>query len=144
MRIIVHFGERLAQLMFEKNLNDKQFSKAVGLSAATVCLWRTGRQNISLSNALKLANFFNCSLDYLVGRSENSAEYKAVDCPPFYSRLIEIMKSRNISRYRIVRETKLSDGNFYSWKKGGDPFIQSVIDLADYFDCTLDYLAGRE
>ncbi|GHU98986.1 hypothetical protein FACS1894211_03620 [Clostridia bacterium] len=38
----------------------------------------------------------------------------------------------------------MSENNLYSWKKGGDPFRQPVVDLTDYFGCTLDYFLGRE
>lgn len=144
MRILSDFGERLSELIFDKNLTTEQLSKAVGISAGSISQWRTGKQNISLSNALKLADYFSCSIEFLIGRTGDKLNYVPREYPPFYERLLQVMKERGKSRYRIVKETKLSDGNFYSWKRGGDPFLQSVIDLADYFGYTIDYFIGRE
>lgn len=63
---------------------------------------------------------------------------------PFYPQLRRVMKEKGVTRYRLVKDLKKSHGHFYFWEKGGDPSMQTVIDLADYLDCTLDYLTGRE
>ena len=144
MQILLHFSERLAELMFDNNLTMEQLSKAIGVSDATVCYWKNGKQNISLSNALKLVNYFNCSLAFLIGRSETKLDYTPNFCPPFYDRLRQVMKERGISRYQIVKEKIVSENNLYVWKKGSEPFLQTVINLADYFGYTLDYFVGRE
>ncbi|GHU97849.1 hypothetical protein FACS1894211_00480 [Clostridia bacterium] len=144
MRSLPHFSERLAELLFENNLTMEQLGRAIGTTDSTVCGWKNAKQNISLSNALKLADYFHCSLEFLTGRSETKIDYLPRACPPFYDRLRQVMAECKITRYRIVKEKTVSENNLYSWKKGGDPFLQSVVDLADYFGCTLDYFLGRE
>ncbi len=63
---------------------------------------------------------------------------------PFFEQLNEIMKKKNINKEIFIKDLKKSHGHFYFWEKGGDPSMHTVIDLADYLDCTLDYLTGRE
>ena len=144
MSILSNFSERLSDLMFEKSLTMEQLGDALGISKATASRWKSGKQGLSLSNALRLADYFSCSLEFLAARSDTKLDFTPRSYPPFYERLNQVMKEHGKSRYRIVRETKLSDGNFYSWKKGGDPLLQTVIDLADYFGCSIDYFIGRE
>jgi len=58
---------------------------------------------------------------------------------------MDFIKSKNITEYRICKDTKISRANFYSWKKGKHtPMPESIIRLTDYFDCSIDYLIGRE
>ena len=144
MKSLSKFSCVLKELILENDLTLEQLAKAIGISDSTVCNWKNAKQNISLSNTLGLSDYFNCSLEFLMGRTETKLDYTPCACPPFYDRLRQIMKERGITRYRIVKERIASDGNFYSWKNGGDPFLQSVIDLADYLGYTLDYFVGRE
>jgi len=138
------FSERLDELIFDAGLTNKQFSKALGISTSTVSCWKNAKHKLSLSHALMIADYFGCSLEFLAGRAGEKLDYTPHPYPPFYERLLQIMKIHGKSRYRMVRETKFSDGNFYSWKKGGEPYLQSVIELADYFKLTLDAFIGRE
>ena len=144
MQILSNFSERLEELIFESGITQNQLALALKISRGNLCEWITGKHSVTLSNALKLANFFNCSLEFLAGRVETKLSYTPRPCPSFYERLLQVMREQGKSRYRIVRDTKFSDGNFYSWKKGGDPFLQSVIELAVYFGLTLDAFIGRE
>ena len=144
MQILLCFSERLTELMFDNNLTLEQLGKAISVTDTAVCYWKNAKTNISLSNALKLCDYFGCALTFLIGRSETKLDYVPQACPPFYDRLRQVMREKGISRYQIVKEKILSENNLYCWKKGGDPFLQSVMDLADYFGYTLDYFVGRE
>lgn len=137
-------GERLSELMIEHELDNKTLADKVGVSAATVGRWRRSVKYMYLSQILKLANYFNCSLDFLTGRSETVIDFVPQDCPPFYSRLKNILEAKGISRNKINRETKIKSSHFVDWNKGTDPHILSLVELADYLEITLDYLVGRE
>ena len=49
-----------------------------------------------------------------------------------------------VCRYRVCLDLKKGHGHFDRWKSGVDPRMNTVYDLAVYFDVTLDYLIGRE
>lgn len=139
------FSERLSELMFEKgNIKSDGLGAAIGVSGQTVRAWCDGSQLIFLSNLLKLADYFNCSLDFLVGRTETVLDYSPRQCPPFYKRLREVMKEKGKTRYRMDKESKVKDSYFTNWSKGTDPHILSLIEVADYLDVTIDYLVGRD
>jgi len=65
------FSERIQQLRVNKNLSQKQLAAELGLSQQTVGHWETGLRVPSLELAFTLANYFDVSLDYLVGRSDD-------------------------------------------------------------------------
>ena len=65
------FGPRLALLMDESNLNNTEMAKIVGLSRSMITLYASGRRKPSLEILLRIAKFFNVSVDWLLGRTEN-------------------------------------------------------------------------
>jgi transcriptional regulator with XRE-family HTH domain len=62
------FLDRLEKMYKEKNIkNRKQLSEQSGIPYTTIDnLYRSGFANMQLSTLIKLASFFDCSLDYLI------------------------------------------------------------------------------
>ena len=138
------FHERLSELMIEKGVNTVSLSAAIGVSDETVRRWKNGQRDILLSQLVKLADYFQCSLDFLAGRSDCAMDHQVREIPPFYDRLRAVMAEKGVTRYRLVKELPIYDGYFTNWKKGKSPNILTLIMLADYLDVTIDYLVGRE
>lgn len=144
MSIMSNFKERLNDLMFERQIKSDQLGKAIGVSGQTIRAWCDDNQSILLSNIIKLADYFHCSIDYLVGISDSTAEFEAKQYPPFYDRFRQVMEEKGKTRYKMTKESKIKDSYFTTWKSGSDPHILSVIEVANYLDVTIDYLIGRE
>lgn len=64
------FTERLESLKAEKHIMQKDISVALGISLRTYQRYEYGEREPSMSTLIALANLFNVSLDYLVGRSD--------------------------------------------------------------------------
>ena len=64
------FAERLLELRKEKNLSQAGLAKALDVSYAVVCYWETDRSEPTAPNLVKIANYFDVSVDYLLGRIE--------------------------------------------------------------------------
>ena len=138
------FGERLTELMVINNIDTAHLAAAVGVHATTVQRWRRGTKYLFLSQLVKLADYFDCSLDFLTGRTDTVLDYSPKPCPPFYARFREVMAERGITRYRMSKETKIKDSDLTEWSKGTDPHLFSLIEVADYLNVSVDYLVGRE
>lgn len=64
------FWERLYSLCLEKKCKPNTIAKAIGLSTATATKWKNG--TIPNGEALiKIADYLDCSVDYLLGRTDN-------------------------------------------------------------------------
>lgn len=58
--------------------------------------------------------------------------------------LNELMESRNLSSYRLAKESGIPEGMVGFWRRGERiPSAENLIKLADYFNVSLDYLVGR-
>ena len=65
------FPERLLQLKQERKLLQKDIAASIGLSLCGYQYYEKGQKEPTLSVLIRLADFFDVSLDYLVGRSED-------------------------------------------------------------------------
>lgn len=63
---------RIKELRSAKKLNQKEFAEIIGIAQPTLSGWETGRTQIDYANLNKLADYFNVSLDYLLGRDSNN------------------------------------------------------------------------
>ena len=138
------FHERLTELMIEKGVNTVSLAAAIGVSDETGRRWKNGARDILLSQLVTLADYFQCSLDFLTGRSDTVLDYQVREMPPFYDSLRAVMAEKGVTRYKLVKDLPIYDGYFTNWKKGKSPNILTLIMLADYIDVTIDYLVGRE
>ena len=139
-----NFPERLSELIFESGTNAAKLSLELGYGNATISRYLTGRSLPTVEAAVRLADYFQCSLDFLAGRSETVLDYLVREMPPFYDSLRAVMKEKGVTRYRLVKDLPIYDGYFTNWKKGKSPNILTLILLADYLDVTIDYMVGRE
>lgn len=62
--------ERLKKLRQEKNMTMKQMAELLGMVLRNYQRYETGEVDPPLSKAVALADYFDVSLDYLVGRSD--------------------------------------------------------------------------
>ncbi|MDL2254224.1 helix-turn-helix domain-containing protein [Ruminococcaceae bacterium OttesenSCG-928-I18] len=63
--------ERLEELKLARNVLQKDIAKAAGLSLRTYQRYEYGEREPSTSVLIALADYFDVSLDYLVGRSNS-------------------------------------------------------------------------
>ena len=138
--------EKITELMEFNFVSSKDLANSLGVSVQIVNRWKNNKSNkkIKLSNIIKLCDFFKCSIEFILGRTENLIDYLPQTCPNFYDRLRKIIKEKGKSIYIIDKETAIKDNYFTYWKKGGEPQINVLAELADYLGCTVDYLIGRD
>ena len=66
------FAKRLRDLRKSKGATQTQIGQIIGITKAGIYDIEKGRSKTTLDNACALADYFNVSLDYLVGRSDNT------------------------------------------------------------------------
>lgn len=62
--------ERLKALRKSKGLSMKELGRLFGLSESTISLYESGKRQPDNETILKIADFFDVSVDYLLGREE--------------------------------------------------------------------------
>lgn len=63
------FKDRLKKLRKELNLTQEEFAQKIGYTRTAISAWEIGRNEPSNDDMVKLANYFNVSTDYLLGKT---------------------------------------------------------------------------
>ena len=67
----VMFAEKLRYLRLQNELSQKELARKIDLSSNIICEYEKGRSQPNIDTVLKLAEIFNCSVDYLLGREDD-------------------------------------------------------------------------
>lgn len=62
--------ERIKDLMNEERISQAELARSVGISQSAVCNWLNGKKEPSIDSLWRLADFFDISVDYIIGRKE--------------------------------------------------------------------------
>lgn len=62
--------ERLRELRIQKELTQEDLAKYIGVSRTTYAMYEQGNRQMDYESLLKLADYFQVSLDYLFGRTD--------------------------------------------------------------------------
>lgn len=144
MDILSHFSENLKELIEENDLSVENFAATVGIAYSEIYRYLNKKYLPKLSNLIKIADRYNCSIDYLLGYLAYPPDKVYKTTPPFSKRFRELLEERSISRYRLGRETNISTNRLDDWYYGKfTPSLHKVQKLAKYYGCSLDYLLGR-
>lgn len=63
--------QNLFYLIKLEGMTLKEFSEKVNISQSILSEWKNGNRKPSLSTIIKVADVFNCSVDYLIGRTND-------------------------------------------------------------------------
>ncbi|MDD4566134.1 MAG: helix-turn-helix transcriptional regulator [Eubacteriales bacterium] len=70
-----NLSQRLKELRQSHNISQKNLGSAVSLSMQAICDIEKGRRSTTADKLIIIADFFDVSLDYLVGRSDDPKRY---------------------------------------------------------------------
>lgn len=62
---------RIRNLREDRDLKQKDIAKLLNCTQQTYSRYETGENNIDIKSLITLADFYNTSIDYLVGRTDN-------------------------------------------------------------------------
>ena len=138
------FQNRLIELIDEQDCSRYEFASSAGISKGAL-----GRATIygivpSVRTLIKIADFLNVSLDYLLGNIDNDDFYKSEQPTTFQIRLKELCAEKNVTYSKAAHAMPCSRNYFFNWQSNNTlPSLDYLIVLAEYFNVSMDYLLGR-
>lgn len=138
------FADKLSELIFDAKINPSNLAEVIGCDRSTITRYLGGNKMPTIELSVKIANYFNCTLDYLFGLEEENYPQKFNEVLPFYQRLPQILSFYGISRYKLEKITGFSESTLYYWSKGKTtPSIEKIITIAKSLDSSIDFILGR-
>lgn len=149
--------QQFLKLKFDQNKFDKkEFSRSSNIPYSTLCKIINGFQrNTELKTIIKIADYFNCSLDEVIGRDSISSvklgNYRQLTKEDIKSNLKKYLdfklKELSLNSYQLAKKCGFSDIALYEFMKNNtnEKKLGSsvIIGLADYFHISLDEMIGR-
>lgn len=144
MSFINDFAEILNDLLIEHNLGAKELSINLGMANATITRYKNKDRVPTIECLVKIADYFKCTTDYLLGLEDETFPQTFLPCPPFKERLAFLLNYFKRSAYSIYNNTDISQARFYVWLNGtGTPNLDNLVKLAKIFNCSVDFVIGR-
>lgn len=145
MDFLSNFSENLSELLDEKNLSVEEFASSIGIVYSEIYRYLRKEYLPKLSNMIKIADTYGCSIDYLLGRVAIPPNTLYKKTPPFHAQFQKLLQETGTTRYSLGKQTNISISRLDDWYHGKYiPSLDNALALAKFFNCSLDYLLGRE
>lgn len=139
------FVEALQDLMNEKNIKPVNLHNDTKINLTVIYDWLKKAATPNMKNLIILSTYFECSIEYLTGRTDNRNFAVSRNPETFPLRLRSLLKRSKISIRKISTETGISKSAISYFLNGSvEPLLDNIIKLANYFGCSIDYLVGLE
>lgn len=146
------FIENLEKICETKNITIAKMTSDLGLAVGIVSNWRKRGTLPSGEVILKIADYFDCSIDYLFGRENtlNHTEKQSVryiggqEISTARKNAKRLYEEHDEMRIDYIEEkTHANYATFRLWLDGrGDFFNDKLSVIADMFGVSVDYLIG--
>lgn len=91
---------KLKELREKQGLSQSELGKHLGFTRSTICQYEKGTREPDYKTLLKLANYFNVTVDYLLGRDspaagdlpEGAAETKKTSITPIEEQMLDLFR----------------------------------------------------
>lgn len=138
------FVERINELMKEQNLTNFSLSLKLGCQDDVISNWREGKYYPSLNNLIMLSAYFNCSIDFILGLTDEETYKKGKKNVTFAQRYKDCKEKANLTDYKIAKKCGFQQSTISQWLLHGRlPETDNLILLSKLFECSIEYLMGR-
>ncbi len=146
MNVLGIFAERLQELISDYGYDAISFAQELDIDVSVIRKYLRKEILPSVETIIRMANIFRCSTDYIIGLSLNEGSpYPCKNTSSFSERFRELLETKKISRYKLCKDCGFADQTADDWYHGKRmPSLANCIELCSVFDCSLDYLLGRE
>ena len=92
----------------------------------------------------RIADYFSISIEFLLGRTDDSYFEEAKERKTFQERFTQLRKEKNMTEYAVTKKLHIFTCYIANWKRFNYiPSLDNLILLSEIFEVSLDYLLGR-
>ena len=122
--------EKILELMKSQNVTAAKLTKETNLPNSAITEWKKGKSKPSLDAIVKIADYFNVSVDYILDRTD-------------MTRMKELRTEKGLSQKDVASSlgiTQQAYANYERMARQAD--YETLKKLSAIFDCSIDYLLG--
>ena len=144
MPISNEFKKRIRELSGETKLNYSDLIKKIGINEHPFSHAINYGIIPSTRTLIRMADYFEVTIDYLLGKTDDEVFYPSEENADFFSRITHLCAEKGLTFYKASIECHLDKSYISRWVRLKKlPTLELLEIVADYFCVTLDYLLGR-
>lgn len=120
------YGDRIAYLREQNNLTQQQLADKIGITRASLSHYEKNRREPDYKTLEKLADFFEVSIDYLLGRTDKPTNKSL----PETTEKDEKDIAKRLQNFK--KEIEQSDGLAFSGEPLSEEAKESLIESMEY------------
>lgn len=137
--------ENLKILRQEFGLTQKQIASILNIKTNTYNQYEKGIREPKIEILKKLANYYNCSIDFVLGRNfvenEDKKTYNNYISALFSLKLKKLRIQNKITQEQLAKKLGVARTTITNYETGeSKPDIETLKKIAEYFNCTIDDL----
>ena len=106
-------AEKIRFLRKESGKSQNDFSVSLNIPRYIVANWEQGRSEPNIEDLRKIADFFETTVDYLIGRSDDFGNITVISDSTLSERETRLLKTFS-SLPEIIQDKLIADAEFYA------------------------------
>lgn len=151
--MIKNFPIRLRELRLGNGLSQRELADYLNIHPQYLSNIERGIKSVTLPRLIEIADFFNVSLDYLVGQSAKPTpfaeeteknEINRHTVRNFSTRLKFLREKNRLTQQQLADYIGVTNCYVSGMESGKEiPSVKKLIVISDMFNVSIDYLVGR-
>lgn len=139
--------QRLVETREDFNLKQKDIANILNITQQSYSLWENGTKIIPLKHLNSLCNYYNVSMDYVLGLS-NTRHYDVINTDINKSligkRLREFRIENNITQTELAKLLNTTHSTISAYESGKTTILTAfAYEICKKYNISMDYLCGR-
>lgn len=132
---------RIKDIREDNDITQEQMANILGVNRSTYSMWEIGLSFMSVEQLCKFANYFNYSIDYVLGLSNNRKNNgnKVFSYKNLGSNIKKLRIKYNYSQINLAKKMKVTQACIVRWEKGITKIsLPNLYELAKIFKVSLN------
>ena len=154
-----NLSDRIKELRLSADMTQEEFGKKFGIVKSTVSLYESGKSTPNDELKKQICDYFNISVDYLLGVSDDKHRNSPSDDKGFFfffffddkdlqevfvSALKTALETQNMTVSELCEKTEINVDTCNQYLTGEHaPTLEHLVELSKALDVSIDYLLGQ-
>ncbi len=156
---MANLSDRIKELRLSADMTQEEFGKKFGIVKSTVSLYESGKSTPNDELKKQICDYFNISVDYLLGVSDDKHRNSPSDDRGFFfffffddkdlqevfvSALKTALETQNMTVSELCEKTEIDVDTCNQYLTGEHaPTLEHLVELSKALDVSIDYLLGQ-
>ena len=143
----MNYGNKLFQLRDRLGLTNVEMANILKISDSLYSRYEKEKQTIPINHLNTLCNYFNVSLDYIFGFTENknySKSKKNINTELYIKRHKELRKENKLTQVKLANILSTDNSTISKYERALFPIATSYLyQICKRYNTSADYLMGK-